>query len=94
MGGKQKHEIAAEICNELGMHARAATKFVKLAAQYPCDVKIEKDGQLVNGKSVMGVLMLAAAKGTTIVIRTEGPQAGEAGKALAQLVADRFGESK
>jgi phosphocarrier protein HPr len=90
----QTFEISAVIRNELGMHARAATKFVQLAAKYGCDVFVEKDGQEVNGKSIMGVLMLVASMGSVIIIRTRGPQAREAGEALAKLVEERFGEEK
>jgi phosphocarrier protein len=82
------------IVNHLGLHARAATKFVQLAAKYPCEVGVTKDGQRVNGKSIMGVLMLVAAKGAVITIDVKGPQAQEAGRALVQLVADRFGEDR
>lgn len=87
-------QIEATILNELGMHARAATKFVQLAAKYPCDIFIEKDGQEVNGKSIMGVLMLVASKGSRILIIGRGEQAEEAVKALAELVKNRFGEDK
>jgi phosphocarrier protein len=82
------------IQNELGLHARAATKFVQLASKFPCEVAVSKDGNDVNGKSIMGVLMLVAAKGTTIVVRTRGPQAEAACAALAQLVDDKFGEDR
>jgi phosphocarrier protein HPr len=87
-------ERAAVIKNELGMHARAATKFVQLAAKYPCDVTVVKDGHEVNGKSIMGLLMLVAAKGTTIVIRARGQRCEEAVAALCQLVDDKFGEDR
>jgi phosphocarrier protein HPr len=87
-------EIEVTIVNELGMHARAATKFVQLAAKFQADVLVEKDGQEVNGKSIMGVLMLVASKGSRVRIRTRGAQAEEAARALAQLVRDRFGEEK
>lgn len=90
----QTFEISAQIRNELGMHARAATKFVQLAAKYGCEVFVEKDGQEVNGKSIMGVLMLVASMGSVITIRTRGAQAREAGQALAKLVEERFGEDK
>jgi phosphocarrier protein len=90
----QQAEARCEIVNELGLHARAATKFVQLAAKYPCEVTVEKDDQNVNGKSIMGVLMLVASKGTFIVIRASGAQAQECVAALAALVAERFGESK
>lgn len=82
------------IKNELGLHARAATKFVQLASKYPCEISVSKDGHDVNGKSIMGVLMLVAAKGTTIVIRAKGTQAEAAVAALAALVDDRFGEDR
>jgi phosphocarrier protein len=88
------NEVTLEIINELGLHARAATKFVQLAAKFGCDVDIEKDDQTVNGKSIMGILMLVAAKGTTIIIRTRGPQAAECLTALTELVRSRFGEAK
>lgn len=90
----ETYEVSAEILNELGMHARAATKFVQLATKYPCEVFVEKDGQQVNGKSIMGVLMLVASKGSIITIKTEGGDAEAAGVALAALVADRFGEEQ
>jgi phosphocarrier protein len=82
------------IKNELGLHARAATKFVQLAGKYPCEVTVSKDGNEVNGKSIMGVLMLVASKGTTITIGASGSQAEAAVTALAQLVDDRFGEDR
>ena len=82
------------ITNERGLHARAATKLVQLAAKYPCEVLLEKDGHEVNGKSIMGVLMLVASKGSTIVIKAKGDRADEAVTALAQLVADKFGEDR
>jgi len=82
------------IKNELGLHARAATKFVQMAGKFPCDVTVTKDGHDVNGKSIMGVLMLVASKGTTIVISAKGPQAEAAVTALAQLVDEKFGEDR
>jgi phosphocarrier protein HPr len=87
-------ERAVVIKNELGMHARAATKFVQLAAKFPCDVSVVKDGHEVNGKSIMGVLMLVAAKGTTITIRAKGARCEEAVAQLSQLVDDKFGEDR
>ena len=86
-------ERRVQIQNQLGMHARAATKFVQLANKFPCKVLVEKDGQSVNGKSIMGVLTLAAAKGTTIVVVTEGDDAEAAMTALAKLVEGGFGET-
>jgi len=94
MADAGKSEVLATIRNELGMHARAATKFVQLAGKFPCEVFIEKDGQEVNGKSIMGVLMLVAAKGSKIKITSVGDQAAECTAALFQLVEDRFGEDK
>ena len=85
-------EQRLQITNELGMHARAATKFVQTANKYQSAVTVEKDGQSVNGKSIMGVLMLVAAKGSSILVRCTGADAEEAMKALAQLVKDKFGE--
>lgn len=82
------------IKNELGLHARAATKFVQLAGKFPCEVTVSKDGHEVNGKSIMGVLMLVASKGTSIIIGATGPQSEAAVAALAQLVDDKFGEDR
>jgi len=82
------------VINELGLHARAATQLVQLAAQYPCTVTIEKDGHSVNGKSIMGVLMLVASQGTVITIVTEGGKAEDALEAIVELVNNRFGEDK
>ena len=80
------------IINELGMHARAATRFVQVANRYHSDVDVEKDGQTVNGKSIMGVLMLVAAQGTIIKVRARGDDAEEAMAALAELITNKFGE--
>jgi phosphocarrier protein HPr len=87
-------ERTVQIVNELGMHARAATKFVQLAAKFPCEVFVLKEGHEVNGKSIMGVLMLVASKGSSITIKARGDRAGEAVASLAQLVADKFGEDR
>jgi phosphocarrier protein len=80
------------IINRLGLHARAAAKFVQTAARYGCDIEVCRDGKQVNGKSIMGVMMLAAAQGAEIEIRTRGQDEEEAMDALAALIADRFGE--
>jgi phosphocarrier protein len=85
-------EQRLQIVNELGMHARAATKFVQTANKFQCQVSVEKDGQTVNGKSIMGVLMLVAAKGTFITVRCAGDDAEAALGALATLIKDKFGE--
>jgi phosphocarrier protein len=81
-----------QILNQLGMHARAATKFVQTANKFKSEVEVEKDGQTVNGKSIMGVLMLVAAKGTSIKVRTIGDDAQAALAALEELVRNKFGE--
>lgn len=80
------------IRNILGLHARAAAAFVKVANRYQSDVFVHKDGVSVNGKSIMGVLMLAASKGTTIDVRANGDDAEEALESLGQLIEDKFGE--
>ena len=82
------------IQNELGLHARAATKLVQTAAKYPCEVTVTKDGHEVNGKSIMGVLMLVASKGTNVTIRAKGEKAAEAVAAIVALIDDKFGEGK
>jgi phosphocarrier protein HPr len=82
------------IQNELGLHARAATKLVQLATKYPCEITVTKDGHEVNGKSIMGVLMLVASKGTTVVVKAKGDKAQEAVDAIARLIDDKFGEGK
>lgn len=91
---RQTSAATFEIVNELGLHARAATKFVQTASRYKSDVDVEKDGQVVNGKSIMGVLMLVAAKGTSIVVRSHGPDAQACVDALGELVRNRFGEDR
>ncbi|HZS35192.1 MAG TPA: HPr family phosphocarrier protein [Polyangia bacterium] len=85
-------EQKLQIQNELGMHARAATKFVQTANKFKAAITVEKDGQTVNGKSIMGVLMLVAAKGTWITVKCHGEDADAALAALAALVRDKFGE--
>ncbi len=87
-------EQTVVIQNELGLHARAATKLVQLASKYPCEVSLSKDGHEVNGKSIMGVLMLVASKGTTVTIKAKGDKAGEAVAAIVALIEDKFGEGK
>ncbi len=80
------------INNRLGLHARAAAKFVQMASRFASEVSVMKDGNAVNGKSIMGVMMLAAAQGAEIEIRTEGEDADEALANLESLVTSRFGE--
>ena len=81
------------IVNDLGLHARAASKLVGLANRYEADVWVGKGDTEVNGKSILGVLMLACGKGSKITIRTEGQQAEEAYSALSKLVEEGFGET-
>ena len=80
------------IFNKLGLHARAAAKFVTLASSFECSVKLVRDSTEVNGKSIMGVMMLAASKGTVLNILVEGTDEAEALEKLVTLVNDRFGE--
>lgn len=82
------------IINKLGLHARAAAKFVTLASSYSCDVQLARNQRAVNGKSIMGVMMLAAAKGSTVKIIVNGVDEIEALDSLAELVNNRFGESE
>ena len=84
----------ALIINKLGLHARASAKLTQLASQYPCEVWLTRNGRRVNAKSIMGVMMLAAAKGTTITIETIGDQEQQAMAALLALIADYFGEGE
>jgi phosphotransferase system HPr (HPr) family protein len=85
-------ERSVQIVNRLGLHARPAAEFVKLAGRFSCEIRVEKDGLEVNGKSIMGVLMLAAEHGSWIVIRAEGTDAEQAIAALAELVGNGFHE--
>lgn len=85
-------EKTVTIVNRLGLHARAAAKLVTLAARYEADIHVSKDGKRVSGKSIMGVLMLAAAQGSQITLSARGKDAAEALEALAKLIAERFDE--
>jgi phosphocarrier protein HPr len=80
------------IRNRLGLHARAAALLVKTANRFASDVAIEKDGVEVNGKSIMGILMLAASKGSKITLKVEGKDEVRAMQTLGQLIEDKFGE--
>jgi len=82
------------IKNKLGLHARAAALLVQTVSRYNSDVYLEKDGHRVNGKSIMGVMMLAAAKGSTVRIEASGEDAGEVLVQVEQLVDNRFGEAE
>ena len=82
----------ALIINKLGLHARASAKLTQLASQFPCEVWITRNERRINAKSIMGVMMLAAAKGATICIETNGDQEQEAMTAILALINDYFGE--
>lgn len=84
--------VALRIVNEKGLHARASARFVEVVEAHDADATVEKDGMSVSGDSIMGLLMLAASKGSTITVSTSGPQAGELLSALDALVSGRFGE--
>lgn len=81
-----------EIRNRLGLHARAAAKFVRCASGFDCEIQVGKDAMTVNGKSIIGVLLLAAPQGSRITVIADGSDEEEAMTALARLIADRFGE--
>ncbi len=81
-----------EIVNEKGLHARASAKFVETVEAFNATATVSRDGLDAAGDSIMGLLMLAASRGTSIEVETDGPQAEELAKALAELVAGRFGE--
>lgn len=87
-------EQTVVICNKLGLHARASAKLAVTATAYPCEVYISQNDIEVNGKSIMGIMMLAAAKGTSITIRTEGKRDEAALDAIVQLIEERFGEAE
>ncbi len=82
------------IINRLGLHARAAAKFVSTAHRFTSSIQVERNGQRVNGKSIMGVMMLAASQGSQIELLVDGKDEAEAVSALEQLLADRFGEGQ
>ncbi|HEX4470032.1 MAG TPA: HPr family phosphocarrier protein [Gemmatimonadaceae bacterium] len=86
-------ERKVQIINKAGLHARPAAEIVKLAAKYSADITVIRDELEVNGKSIMGVMMLAAECGSTLQLKAEGPDAKEALEALAKLIESKFGES-
>ena len=81
-----------EIVNKLGLHARASAKLTQLAGKFKSEVWIERDGRKVNAKSIMGVMMLAAARGSKVVLETNGPDEAEAMEALVHLIEAKFDE--
>jgi phosphocarrier protein len=83
-----------EIINKLGLHARASAKLSQLAAQFPCEIFLSRNGRQINAKSIMGVMMLAAGIGSTVILETVGEKADEALEALTALINDRFGEGE
>jgi phosphocarrier protein len=87
-------QAEAEIVNKLGLHARASAKLTQLAGSFPCEVWMERGNRRINAKSIMGVMMLAAGKGSKVKIDTEGERAEDALQAILQLIADRFGEAE
>ena len=84
----------ARIANRLGLHARAAAKLTHIAGSYKSEIWLSRSGRRVNAKSIMGVMMLAAGQGTTVLIEADGEDAEQAIQALLRLIADRFGEGE
>jgi phosphocarrier protein HPr len=84
----------AEIVNKLGLHARASAKLTQVASRFGAEVWLSRDGRRVNAKSIMGVMMLAAGKGSRLVIEAEGEDADDAMDAILSLIAGRFGEEE
>ncbi len=83
-----------KISNKLGLHARASAKLTQLASHYKCEVWMSRAGRRINAKSIMGVMMLAAGKGSTVTLETIGPDADAALDAIAALIDDKFGEAE
>ncbi len=86
--------VEAPIVNRLGLHARAAAKLTHIASGFQSEIWLSRSGRRVNAKSIMGVMMLAAGKGSTVKIEARGPDADAALAALTKLIADRFGEGE
>ena len=84
----------AEIVNKLGLHARAAAKLTHIAGGFQCVIWLSRSGRRVNAKSIMGVMMLAAGQGTTVLIEAQGDDAEAAIEAISKLIAERFGEGE
>jgi phosphocarrier protein len=87
-------KIEAEIVNKLGLHARASAKLTQLASSFPCEVWMERNKRRINAKSIMGVMMLAAGKGSKVMLETEGERAEEAMQAILSLISNKFGENE
>ena len=92
--GTQGEQIQKQvtIVNRLGMHARPAAMFVRIASRYRCEIWVEKEGEQINGKSIMGLMMLAAGQGSKLTIRCHGADADRAMDELEQLIANKFSE--
>ena len=87
-------EREIEIINKLGLHARASAKLTQTASSFPCEVWISRNGRRINAKSIMGVMMLAAARGSSIRLETSGAEEEAAMAALVALIEDKFGEAE
>jgi phosphocarrier protein len=87
-------QAETEIVNKLGLHARASAKLTRLAGDFASQVWISRNGRRVNAKSIMGVMMLAAGKGSRVLVETDGPDADAALAGILQLIADKFGEGE
>ena len=93
-GGERGNKVEKEvtIVNRLGMHARPAAMFVRVASRFRCEVWVEKEGEKINGKSIMGLMMLAAGQGSKLLICCEGPDAEKAIEEIEELIASKFSE--
>jgi len=91
-GSSSKIVREIPIVNRLGLHARPAAMFVRIASKFRCEVWVAKEGEEVNGKSIMGLMMLAAGQGSKLMIRCEGPDADQAISEIAELIKSRFNE--
>jgi phosphocarrier protein len=91
-GPSQKIEKEITVINRLGLHARPAAMFVRIASRYRSEVWVEKEGEQINGKSIMGLMMLAAGQGSKLTIRCEGPDADKAMEELEELIKQKFNE--
>ena len=92
MAGPTRVEREFVVRNKLGLHARPASQFVKLAGQFASDITVAKDGTVSDGKSIIGILMLAAGPGSALTVTAQGEDAAEAMEAIEQLITGRFGE--
>ena len=91
-GSSEKVEKELTIVNRLGLHARPSAMFVRVASRFRCEIWVAKEDEEINGKSIMGLMMLAAGQGSTLRIRAEGPDAAEAVREIEELIQSRFNE--